>query len=361
MGKKGILGFIILLIIAVLFGMLLGPGKINKMEKAVQSNLAAAGYSDFAKVKMAGNVATLTGTAPNKAAMTDAVNIAKNTKCPFCKKKDKMWHEVDSKLDFVSLPTQSPFTFSGEKTEDGRVSITGYVGSEDEKQAVIKKAKAVFGASLTSTSIIVANGRPNASWPRVVEMDMEQLALLKRGRFIMEDKSNFISGNTDDVSIREGINASGESMPGNYNFAANITVDGAAAVNVGQVTSESVCQTLLNDLKSGKRILFASARANITGAESFDLLNTLASATNQCASFQVSVEGHTDNVGDEGYNQRLSKLRADAVVAYLRDNNVDTNRLSARGFGETRPVASNDTPEGRSNNRRIEFTVTQSQ
>ncbi|MEP1231409.1 MAG: OmpA family protein [Litorimonas sp.] len=331
------------------------------METAVQNDLKEAGYSNFANVKMSGNVATLTGTAPSEAAMSDAVNVAKNTKCPFCKKKNKTWHEVNNKLDFKALPTQSPFSFSGDKAEDGRIALTGYVGSEDEKLAVTNKAKSIFGTSLASISVIVANGQPNKSWSRVVETDMEQLALLKKGRFILEDRSNFISGNTDQVSIRDQINASGDSVPGDYDFAANITVDGAAAVNVGEVKSEAICQSLLNDLKNGKRILFASAKANITGAESFDLLNSLASAVNQCASFRVAVGGHTDSVGDAGYNQRLSKLRADAVVAYLRDNNVDTNRLTARGYGEANPVAPNDTPQGRSNNRRIEFTVTQSQ
>ncbi len=361
MKSRGILGVLILLIITVLWGVFTGPGKITKMEQAIQSELSDAGYSSFAKVKMSGNVATLTGTAPNEAAVTDVVNLAKNTKCPFCKGKDVTWHEVKNELEFEKLPTQSPFTFSGQKNADGSVELIGFVSSTATKDKVTAKAKSLFGTNLKDVNITVANGKPNDSWSQIVEMDMEQLALLKTGRFVLEDNNNFISGSADDASIRDRINDSALNMPGDYDFAANISVDGIAAQNVGQVNSEVVCQSLFDDLKSGKNVLFETGKANITGAESFDLLNNLASAANQCASFRILVEGHTDDVGDDAANQRLSKLRADAVVIYLRDNNVDTNRLTARGFGETQPVASNDTPSGRASNRRIEFTVTQSQ
>jgi len=361
MGSKGFWGVIILLFVAVLWSFLTGPAKISQMEQAIQTELNNAGYSNFAAVSMSGNVATLTGTAPNEAAVTDVVNVAKNTKCPFCKKKDKAWHEVNNQLEFDTLPMQSPFTFSGQKNSDGRVSLTGFVESEAAKKSVMTKAQSLFGANLASASINIAKGAPNDSWSDIVETDMEQLALLETGRFVMEGSSNFIGGTSDDAAIRDRINASGANMPSGYEFAANISVDGIAAQNVGQVRSESVCQALFDDLKSGKSVLFETAKADIKGAGSFDLLNSLASAANQCASFRIAIEGHTDNVGDDAANQNLSQLRANAVMAYLRDNNVKAERMTARGFGETQPVATNETPSGRASNRRIEFTVTQSQ
>jgi outer membrane protein OmpA-like peptidoglycan-associated protein len=74
-------------------------------------------------------------------------------------------------------------------------------------------------------------------------------------------------------------------------------------------------------------------------------------------SLQIQVEGHTDSVGTEEYNQRLSEQRAQSVREYLIDQMVPAASVTAFGFGETRPVATNDTPEGRQQNRRVELIV----
>ena len=71
----------------------------------------------------------------------------------------------------------------------------------------------------------------------------------------------------------------------------------------------------------------------------------------------VQIAGHTDSMGSEVYNQGLSERRANAVQAYLVDNGVKASRLSAKGYGESRPVASNDTEEGRAENRRVEMII----
>ena len=76
---------------------------------------------------------------------------------------------------------------------------------------------------------------------------------------------------------------------------------------------------------------------------------------------QVSVEvgGHTDSEGDDAFNQSLSQQRAQAVMSYLLDRHpdIEKNQLAAKGYGESRPVASNDTADGRAKNRRVEFKV----
>ena len=71
----------------------------------------------------------------------------------------------------------------------------------------------------------------------------------------------------------------------------------------------------------------------------------------------VQVEGHTDNVGTEEYNQTLSEHRADTVRGFLISQGVTPQNVSAQGFGKTQPVASNDTPSGRQMNRRVELVV----
>jgi outer membrane protein OmpA-like peptidoglycan-associated protein len=69
------------------------------------------------------------------------------------------------------------------------------------------------------------------------------------------------------------------------------------------------------------------------------------------------VDGHTDNVGGDEYNQNLSDQRAESVRAYLVDQGVLTGSVTAKGFGKTQPVGTNETAEGRQINRRVELVV----
>jgi outer membrane protein OmpA-like peptidoglycan-associated protein len=71
----------------------------------------------------------------------------------------------------------------------------------------------------------------------------------------------------------------------------------------------------------------------------------------------LQIEGHTDSVGSDDYNQQLSERRSDAVRDFLAEEGVPGSSMSAKGFGKTQPVASNDTPEGRQRNRRVELVV----
>ncbi len=72
---------------------------------------------------------------------------------------------------------------------------------------------------------------------------------------------------------------------------------------------------------------------------------------------KIEIAGHTDSVGSEMYNLRLSEARANAVRDYLIQHGISPDRLIAKGYGESRPIAPNTTREGRAKNRRVEFTV----
>jgi len=89
----------------------------------------------------------------------------------------------------------------------------------------------------------------------------------------------------------------------------------------------------------------------------FDVLDQNVQVLKNNPSMRVEIKGHTDSIGSMGYNQTLSERRAEAVRDYFVSKGVDPSRMSTRGLGETQPIATNETPEGRAENRRIEIEI----
>lgn len=90
---------------------------------------------------------------------------------------------------------------------------------------------------------------------------------------------------------------------------------------------------------------------------SYQELNDLAKALEEKPELKIAISGHTDNTGDEAKNLQLSKDRAKEVMNYLIEKGINKSRLTSSGFGSEKPIATNDTEEGRKKNRRVEFVV----
>jgi outer membrane protein OmpA-like peptidoglycan-associated protein len=94
--------------------------------------------------------------------------------------------------------------------------------------------------------------------------------------------------------------------------------------------------------------------------ESDDLLDEIVSVIKENAFIhKVSIEGHTDSDGSDSYNMKLSDGRAKSVMDYLVAHGIDAARLTSKGYGETKPIAKNDTDDGKEQNRRVEFLITE--
>lgn len=106
-----------------------------------------------------------------------------------------------------------------------------------------------------------------------------------------------------------------------------------------------------------EKILFAYDKSDI-GTSAEDNLDKLVNVLKEYPDTNIEVQGHTDSKGSENYNQGLSERRARAVSAYLGKRGVSTSRITTKGYGETAPVAGNDTDEGRAQNRRVTFLIT---
>ena len=129
-----------------------------------------------------------------------------------------------------------------------------------------------------------------------------------------------------------------------------ITAPAAAPVDA------TVCQQLFSELLAKAKIRFESGKANID-PDSSGLLDRMIETAMRCPAASIEVGGHTDADGDEQSNVTLSERRAQAVVDYLVRAGVPSERLKAIGYGQTQPIASNDTDDGKAQNRRIEFVV----
>jgi len=123
-------------------------------------------------------------------------------------------------------------------------------------------------------------------------------------------------------------------------------IDNASIVRVG------------NDIKItfSSQILFA-VNSDVLSPQAKNALKGLAEIVSQYKGTEVEVAGHTDNSGSEQYNYSLSKRRAAAVARYTAKNGVDATRFRIKGFGESMPIASNQTKEGRQMNRRVEISI----
>ena len=104
-------------------------------------------------------------------------------------------------------------------------------------------------------------------------------------------------------------------------------------------------------------VTFATNSSNIS-ADFYQVLDSVALVINEFEKTYVDVIGHTDNTGADTYNQQLSEARASSVARYLQSQQVLAARVMTRGMGESAPFASNDTPEGRALNRRVEIILT---
>jgi outer membrane protein OmpA-like peptidoglycan-associated protein len=101
---------------------------------------------------------------------------------------------------------------------------------------------------------------------------------------------------------------------------------------------------------------FETGKAVIRSS-SFPSLNELAALLVSKPAWKLKISGHTDNVGNDASNMTLSKNRAESTAKYLQGKGVASSQLMPEWFGETRPVADNNTPEGRQQNRRVEMQV----
>ena len=158
-----------------------------------------------------------------------------------------------------------------------------------------------------------------------------------------------------------GLVLSGCSFSASASAGTRVTVEGKDKILVTaskpKPKRERKAKVVGKKIEISEKVMFDTAKATIK-PESHGLLNDVAEVMNEHAGIKkVRIEGHTDSDGSKKYNKKLSQNRADSVKAFLVDAGVDEDRMEAVGYGENKPIADNDTDEGKEKNRRVEFNI----
>ncbi|WP_309574442.1 OmpA family protein [Rhizobium sp. AP16] len=250
-------------------------------------------------------------------------------------------------------PALAPSSFSFDALrEAGKLTLSGNYPDDDAHGKIIDAAKNLFSSDEISDELKAAPGAPNG-FATAALGGLNALSRLAKGSFSLSGTDAKLSGealyNGAVKSIQDSFAAA---IPEGFKATpAEIAVSApAAAVDAPN------CQSLLNTILTKSKINFDTGKARISPASS-GVLDTIVATIGRCPGNAVEVSGHTDSSGDEAANVALSEQRAKAVVTYLTDAGVPASRLTAVGLGSSRPVASNDTDEGKALNRRIEFSV----
>lgn len=245
----------------------------------------------------------------------------------------------------------SPYLFGIEKG-DGQVKLTGYAPDEKARADLIAAAKAAFFDDNVADQLKIGRGAP-ANFVDALKSTFPSLARLSSGKLTSSDTSITVNG----LAIYE---KAADQIKANL---ADTTSSGfkMADVTIGVRPPEppldvKACQPAFDGLLAKGRVRFDTGSANLS-KESPSLLDGLIDVAQRCREADVEVAGFTDTVGSADANLELSKHRAQAVVDYIGQSGVDVSRISSAGYGQTKPIASNDTEEGRAQNRRIEFLV----
>lgn len=240
----------------------------------------------------------------------------------------------------------------GFENVDGKVTVNGQVPSEADKTRLWDALKANFGEGNLSGDITVDPATLPAGW---LDKLIAALPDLKANGLKFGFDGSKLSIDTSKLSEAERF-ALSDKLRGLFGgFEISGLWDRAAAALAGLKAgfSDDDLVKALNLMD----IYFDTGSATIS-RDSGETLANAANAIKQApAGTRIEVGGHTDNTGDAAANVTLSQQRADAVVARLGELGVATGTLSSKGYGQDKPRASNDTEEGKAQNRRIEFTV----
>lgn len=245
--------------------------------------------------------------------------------------------------------------FSATLSPEGLVQLRGKLGSELSRTTIRSYAQARFGSDSIYDATRLTDTLP-VGWANRVMAGLDALSELHNGSMTVTPDVVDVRGQSGrqdaGTRISQVLNTKlGESQL----FALNIAYNDALNPLANLPTPEE-CLADIQATQSDSKILFESGSGTLDKTAG-PILDQIAEILKACGGIRLQIQGHTDSQGRESMNQALSQNRAQSVLAALRERRVLTGNFEAVGFGESQPIADNETAEGREANRRIEFVI----
>ncbi len=284
---------------------------------------------------------TIKGEAPDQV-VYDAVTASLKGKIP---------GGVKLQSEQINIATVSPYLWNASRSP-GQLTMGGYFPDEKAHTEIIDITRRRFAGDKVVDKMQLGNGAAR-NHVAAVTVALEQLSRFETGTISINDTSITVQGEALFEIAAEQIRARiASALPQGWSGTSAVSVQPPLPA-----VPNPACQALFVDLISAGRIYFETGKAVISG-DSVGVLDRAISIASRCPEATIEVAGHTDADGNAASNQDLSERRANAVADYMiKTGALNAARLSAVGYGPTRPIAPNDTEEGKARNRRIEFVV----
>lgn len=267
--------------------------------------------------------------------------------------------QTDGGADAFAAIEDGAYVFVARRGADRAVEIRGVVGDAASKLTITAYARAKLSRASLSIDLLEGEGAPPIGWQGALFAAVEALSALERGEVRAEAGALYLTGDVSSGAALRGALALYGKAPAEFVRFSRVRVVEAAAADVfdpaEQLTGEE-CVARLNRVVIEDPIVFEVGEPTVQ-TQSSDQIDALAGLFARCPGAVVEVGGHTDSEGPTEINLALSGQRAEAVRLALITLGVSRSRILAAGYGEARPIADNETEEGRARNRRIEFKL----
>jgi len=263
-------------------------------------------------------------------------------------------HSVLTKPVEKSTVTEIP-EFTATLSPEGLVQLRGRLNDETSRTTVETFAKARFGSTAIYNAARLDEKLPNR-WSLRILTALDGLSRLSNGLIVVTPSLISISGKTGDQNASADIaRIFAKQLAETDRFEIN--VDYVEALDpIAMIPTPEECEAEIGEILKARKINFEPG-SDKPDAEAAGILDDIAEILRECGEVKMEVGGHTDSQGREEMNQALSQRRAQAVLNALRERRVLTASFSAKGYGESQPIADNDTEDGRDANRRIEIKL----
>ncbi|MEP2530038.1 OmpA family protein [Shimia sp.] len=245
--------------------------------------------------------------------------------------------------------------FTATLSPEGLVQLRGRLPNEITRDTAASYARARFGGNNVHMAARLDQDLP-MSWPIRVMAGLDALSLLNNGVLSVSPDALNVAGRTGNLNANAEIaRLLAEKLSQSDSYAIDVRyveeLDPLAAL-----PTPEECVAQLSDIQKEQKIAFQPGSGELDQSAT-KILDAIALRISECPEMNLEIQGHTDSQGRESMNQALSQTRAQAVLTALQDRRILTTGIVANGYGESQPIADNDTEDGREANRRIEFVL----